>query len=121
MSETEELRLGVNIDHVATVRNARGGVHPDPVRAAVLAEQAGWVATTTPGTAPDGLATSASFLLRRIARSMSGLRESCTHGELRGLPMETLTSAVLMLSGNRLAQDDLQGRASTRRRRRGSL
>ena len=41
MGETEELRLGVNIDHVATVRNARGGVHPDPVRAAVLAEQAG--------------------------------------------------------------------------------
>ncbi len=36
-----ELRLGVNIDHVATVRNARGGVHPDPVRAAVLAERAG--------------------------------------------------------------------------------
>lgn len=36
-----ELRLGVNIDHVATVRNARGGIHPDPVRAAVLAEKAG--------------------------------------------------------------------------------
>jgi len=35
------LRLGVNIDHVATVRNARGGRHPDPVRAAVLAEKAG--------------------------------------------------------------------------------
>ena len=31
------LRLGVNIDHVATVRNARGGTHPDPVRAAHLA------------------------------------------------------------------------------------
>ena len=31
------LRLGVNIDHVATVRNARGGIHPDPVDAAVLA------------------------------------------------------------------------------------
>ena len=28
------LRLGVNIDHVATIRNARGGLHPDPVRAA---------------------------------------------------------------------------------------
>ena len=41
MGETEELRLGVNIDHVATVRNARGGAHPDPVRAALLAEQAG--------------------------------------------------------------------------------
>ena len=35
------LRLGVNIDHVATIRNARGGHHPDPVRAARMAEQAG--------------------------------------------------------------------------------
>ena len=38
---TETLRLGVNIDHVATVRNARGGVCPDPLRAALLAEAAG--------------------------------------------------------------------------------
>lgn len=35
------LRLGVNIDHVATIRNARGGHHPDPVRAAILAARAG--------------------------------------------------------------------------------
>lgn len=35
------LRLGVNIDHVATIRNARGGSHPDPVRAAILAVEAG--------------------------------------------------------------------------------
>ncbi|MFT8645454.1 pyridoxine 5'-phosphate synthase [Gluconacetobacter sp.] len=35
------LRLGVNIDHVATVRNARGGSHPDPVAAAMLAVAAG--------------------------------------------------------------------------------
>ncbi len=35
------LRLGVNIDHVATVRNARGGAYPDPVRAALLAQKAG--------------------------------------------------------------------------------
>ena len=35
------LRLGVNIDHVATIRNARGGTHPDPVRAARLAAEAG--------------------------------------------------------------------------------
>ena len=35
------LRLGVNIDHVATIRNARGGRHPDPVRAALLAASAG--------------------------------------------------------------------------------
>jgi pyridoxine 5-phosphate synthase len=36
-----KLRLGVNIDHVATIRNARGGRHPDPVRAAKLAITAG--------------------------------------------------------------------------------
>ena len=34
-------RLGLNIDHVATIRNARGGLHPDPVRAAALAVEAG--------------------------------------------------------------------------------
>lgn len=34
-------RLGVNIDHVATIRNARGGIHPDPVKAALLAVEAG--------------------------------------------------------------------------------
>lgn len=38
---TTSLRLGVNIDHVATIRNARGGDHPDPVRAALLAAKAG--------------------------------------------------------------------------------
>lgn len=35
------LRLGLNIDHVATIRNARGGAHPDPVRAAAVAQGAG--------------------------------------------------------------------------------
>ncbi|WP_294286048.1 pyridoxine 5'-phosphate synthase [uncultured Sphingomonas sp.] len=38
---TGHLRLGVNIDHVATVRNARGSGYPDPVRAALLAVEAG--------------------------------------------------------------------------------
>ena len=41
MSASSKLRLGVNIDHVATIRNARGGHHPDPVRAAKLAIAAG--------------------------------------------------------------------------------
>ena len=41
MSSVPNLRLGVNIDHVATVRNARGGAHPDPVRAAEIAIAAG--------------------------------------------------------------------------------
>lgn len=37
----DQLRLGVNIDHVATIRNARGGPHPDPLRAARVAAEAG--------------------------------------------------------------------------------
>ena len=41
MPSEGNLRLGVNIDHVATVRNARGGAYPDPLRAAKLAEEAG--------------------------------------------------------------------------------
>ena len=41
MAQSNKLRLGVNIDHVATVRNARGSAYPDPVRAAKLAEAAG--------------------------------------------------------------------------------
>lgn len=35
------MRLGVNIDHVATIRNARGGSHPDPVKAAIIVEKCG--------------------------------------------------------------------------------
>ena len=38
---TEAIRLGVNIDHVATLRNARGGVHPDPLTVAKAAVAAG--------------------------------------------------------------------------------
>jgi pyridoxine 5-phosphate synthase len=41
MPALAHLRLGVNVDHVATIRNARGGVHPDPVRAAQTAIAAG--------------------------------------------------------------------------------
>lgn len=36
-----KIRLGVNIDHVATIRNARGGIHPNPVKAAKLAQKSG--------------------------------------------------------------------------------
>jgi pyridoxine 5-phosphate synthase len=41
MNKPPHLRLGVNIDHVATIRNARGGDHPDPLRAAEIAAAAG--------------------------------------------------------------------------------
>ena len=36
-----KIRLGVNIDHVATIRNARGEIYPDPLRAALLAQKSG--------------------------------------------------------------------------------
>ena len=41
MAEARPIRLGVNVDHVATLRNARGGEHPDPLRAAKAALAAG--------------------------------------------------------------------------------
>jgi pyridoxine 5-phosphate synthase len=41
LATTAQLRLGVNVDHVATIRNARGGRHPDPLRAAKIAIEAG--------------------------------------------------------------------------------
>jgi pyridoxine 5-phosphate synthase len=41
------LRLGVNVDHVATLRNARGGIHPDPLAAAILAIKSGADGITT--------------------------------------------------------------------------
>ena len=37
----KKVRLGVNIDHVATVRNARGDIYPDPLRAAILSQKSG--------------------------------------------------------------------------------
>ncbi len=46
MSETHEILLGVNIDHVATLRQARGTRYPEPVQAALIAEQAGADAIT---------------------------------------------------------------------------
>ena len=41
MSHSKALELGINIDHVATLRNARGTIYPDPLKAARLAEEAG--------------------------------------------------------------------------------
>jgi pyridoxine 5-phosphate synthase len=41
MLKAQPLRLGVNVDHIATLRNARGGHHPDPVRAALAVIEAG--------------------------------------------------------------------------------
>jgi pyridoxine 5-phosphate synthase len=62
---TPLLRLGVNIDHVATIRNARGGDHPDPVRAAQIVAAA--AATASPRTCARIAATSAMTTSRHQA------------------------------------------------------
>jgi pyridoxine 5-phosphate synthase len=77
------LRLGVNIDHVATVRNARGGSYPDPLRAARLAEAAG----------ADG-----------ITAHLREDRRHITDADIAGL-METLT---LPLNLEMAATDEMQ-------------
>src|ERR1700732_3408254 len=48
MPKAPPLRLGVNVDHVATLRNARAGKRPDPVRAALVAIEAGADGITAP-------------------------------------------------------------------------
>jgi pyridoxine 5-phosphate synthase len=77
---TSKLRLGVNIDHVATIRNARGGSHPDPVRAARVARDAG----------ADGLTVH--------------LREDRRH--IRDADLETLAKDVLLPVNLEMAATD---------------
>ena len=60
--EPARLRLGVNIDHVATIRNARGAGYPDPVRAALLAAEA--APTASPRTCARTAATSPTTISR---------------------------------------------------------
>ncbi len=69
------LRLGVNIDHVATIRNARGGAHPEPVRAAELALDAG----------ADGITAHLREDRRHISdEDIARLSDLCRH---RGKPL----------------------------------
>ena len=79
----QKLRLGVNIDHVATLRNARGSVWPDPLRAALLAEAAG----------ADGIT--------------AHLREDRRH--IRDLDMEALRAGIgIPLNFECAATDEMQ-------------
>ena len=71
------LRLGVNIDHVATIRNARGGPHPDPVRAAKVAMAAG----------ADGI-----VIPERRAVGVTGTVAKASAGATEHLPIAKVTN-----------------------------
>lgn len=75
-----KLRLGVNIDHVATIRNARGGRHPDPILAAQIAEKAG----------ADGLTAH----LREDRRHIADIDIDRLMGEDIGLPLNLEMAAT---------------------------
>ncbi|MBV9953692.1 MAG: pyridoxine 5'-phosphate synthase [Pseudolabrys sp.] len=95
-----QLRLGVNIDHVATVRNARGGAHPDPVTAAKLAIEAG----------ADGITAHLREDRRHIRdEDISRLRalsrplnlEMAATGEMQAIALKTRPHAVCIVPERR--------------------
>ena len=89
------LRLGVNIDHVATIRNARGGRHPDPVRAARLAENAG----------ADGITAHLREDRRHISDDdIARLMRELTRA---GMHSRTLMEWVLRIMANLLRPDEV--------------
>jgi pyridoxine 5-phosphate synthase len=95
------LRLGVNIDHVATVRNARGGVYPDPLRAALMAQAAG----------ADGITAHLREDRRHIRDAdMAALRTGCSlplnfemaaTAEMQALALATRPHAVCLVPEKR--------------------
>jgi pyridoxine 5-phosphate synthase len=95
------LRLGINIDHVATLRNARGGVHPDVLRAALMAQEAG----------ADGLTVHLREDRRHIRDAdVCALKEHCTlpmtlemaaTDEMQAIALKTLPNAVCLVPESR--------------------
>ena len=90
------LRLGVNIDHVATIRNARGGRHPDPLRAAHLAVEA------APGD-PRGVTTER---LRAALKAFAEARGLDTDGWNEVTHMKRLADFLKKLYGAERAARD---------------
>ena len=101
MPAGSHLRLGVNIDHVATIRNARGGRHPDPVRAAMVAIEAG----------ADGITAHLREDRRHIrdsdmARLKAGIAkplnfEMAATAEMQGIALATKPHAVCLVPERR--------------------
>ena len=83
------LRLGVNIDHVATVRNARGGRHPDPVRAALLAIEAGADDVVSSETSHEVYASQDTF--REVAKALEAKFGEPRKAALTWKPQNTIS------------------------------
>lgn len=96
-----ELRLGVNIDHVATIRNARGGRHPDPLRAAHLAIEAGADGITAHLREDRRHITSDDIarLKREITRPLNF--EMAATEEMRAIALETVPNACCLVPEKR--------------------
>ncbi|MBC6980691.1 pyridoxine 5'-phosphate synthase [Caulobacter sp. 17J80-11] len=82
---SSRVRLGVNIDHVATVRNARGGAHPEPLRAARLAIEAG----------ADGITAHLREDRRHISDADIGALSELCHGLGKPLNFEMAVTAEM--------------------------
>ena len=95
------LRLGINIDHVATLRNARGGAHPDVLRAAIAAQEAG----------ANGLTVHLREDRRHIRDGdVFSLKEHCTlpmnlemaaTSEMQAIALKVMPNAVCLVPENR--------------------
>src|ERR1700760_4972181 len=98
---TRPLRRGINVDHVATVRNARGGAHPDPIRAAELALSAGADGITAHLREDRRHITDAD--MRRLARELSAPLnfEMAATEEMLGIALELKPNACCLVPEKR--------------------
>ena len=98
---TNPLRLGVNIDHVATVRNARGGDNPDPVRAALMAQAAGADGITAHLREDRRHITDADMAAIRAAIDIPLNFEMAATAEMQAIALATAPNAVCLVPEKR--------------------
>lgn len=98
---TAPLRLGVNIDHVATVRNARGGPHPEPLRAALAAQKAGADGITAHLREDRRHITDADIAALRASIDIPLNLEMAATGEMRDIAVKTRPHAACLVPERR--------------------
>jgi pyridoxine 5-phosphate synthase len=95
------IRLGINIDHVATVRNARGGEHPSPIRAALIAKEAG-AGSITAHLREDRRHINDADIARLKAEVALPLNlEMAATGEMLAIALHVKPAAVCLVPENR--------------------